>query len=90
MARKRGHAVDREERWDAELQPEPAIYEMACETPFESDTEDFYQDGDGTPCRSYNHNGCARGRLCQQKHSPDSMSIRDGLYVYPHLLARYF
>lgn len=50
-----------------------------AETLVLSDSSDYDHAGNGTPCRYYNHNGCARGSQCKFKHAPDNRSIRDNL-----------
>ncbi|KAF8874770.1 hypothetical protein CPB84DRAFT_1715571 [Gymnopilus junonius] len=45
----------------------------------DSETEDCNHEGNKTPCRFYNHAGCARGRSCQFSHAPDDNSVRDEL-----------
>ncbi|KAJ3554387.1 hypothetical protein NM688_g3137 [Phlebia brevispora] len=47
------------------------------ETGYTSDSSDFFHTGNGTPCRFYNHDGCAQGSLCRFKHAPDYLSVRD-------------
>ena len=59
----------------------PALDESDRDTPFESDSSDFHQQGFGIPCRYYIHAGCARGRECKYKHTPDNRSVRNYLYV---------
>lgn len=44
-----------------------------------SDSSDFEHQGNGIPCRFYNHNGCNRGTACSFSHAPDSKSVRDNL-----------
>ncbi|KAI0311175.1 hypothetical protein OF83DRAFT_1177837 [Amylostereum chailletii] len=44
-----------------------------------SDSSDFEHEGDGEPCRAYNHEGCEEGRDCPRSHAPDIESIRDKL-----------
>ncbi|KAI0264881.1 hypothetical protein BC834DRAFT_237306 [Gloeopeniophorella convolvens] len=46
-----------------------------------SDSSDCQHEGNGLPCRSYNHDGCASGAGCAFSHAPDFNSIRDELYV---------
>ncbi|KAH9483570.1 putative mitochondrial import receptor subunit tom70 [Psilocybe cubensis] len=57
----------------------PRIEDGPWETYEESDTEDCEHKGNLTPCRFYNHAGCARGSQCQYSHAPDDNSIRDNL-----------
>ncbi|KAF8955564.1 hypothetical protein BDZ97DRAFT_2080546 [Flammula alnicola] len=45
----------------------------------DSDTEDSMHLGNGTPCHSYNHDGCAQGAQCNFSHAPDTKSVRDEL-----------
>jgi hypothetical protein len=47
-----------------------------------SETSDFNHEGNGTQCRFYNHDGCARGPMCRFSHAPDMKTVRDGLYVF--------
>ncbi|KAI0065070.1 hypothetical protein BV25DRAFT_1989327 [Artomyces pyxidatus] len=44
-----------------------------------SDTSDFAHEGNGIPCRFYNHAGCNKGRDCSFSHAPDPKSVRDDL-----------
>ncbi|CDO78199.1 hypothetical protein BN946_scf184770.g2 [Trametes cinnabarina] len=45
----------------------------------ESDSEDYQHAGNGTPCKSYNHHGCSKGKGCRFRHAPDWKSVRDNL-----------
>ncbi|KAH8976948.1 hypothetical protein EDB92DRAFT_1898219 [Lactarius akahatsu] len=44
-----------------------------------SDSSDFNHEGNGVPCRSYNHDGCKQGLECRFSHTPDYKSVRDRL-----------
>ena len=46
-----------------------------------SDSSDWSHEGNGIPCRFYNHDGCLRGTDCRFSHAPDHKSVRDRLYV---------
>jgi hypothetical protein len=46
-----------------------------------SDSSDWNHEGNGIPCRLYNHDGCTRGNDCRFSHAPDLKSVRDQLYV---------
>jgi hypothetical protein len=46
-----------------------------------SDSSDWNHEGNGIPCRFYNHDGCLRGTVCRFSHAPDHKSVRDRLYV---------
>ncbi|TFY60955.1 hypothetical protein EVJ58_g4815 [Rhodofomes roseus] len=43
----------------------------------ESDSSEYEHDGNGTPCRYLNHDGCRHGSKCRWKHAPDTRSVRD-------------
>ena len=58
-----------------------------AETVVLSESDDFKHEGNGIPCRFYNHDGCNRGSACAYKHAPDNRSIRDKLYVHNHPLS---
>ncbi|KAK0213825.1 hypothetical protein IW262DRAFT_1279619 [Armillaria fumosa] len=45
----------------------------------DSDSSDFEHDGNGKPCRAYNHEECSQGSKCALKHSPDEDTTRDQL-----------
>lgn len=49
------------------------------ETEVLSDTSDYEHDGNGVPCRHYNHDGCQAGPDCKFTHAPDGCSLRDKL-----------
>ncbi len=38
-------------------------------------------EGNGQPCRAYNHNRCSQGSKCRFRHSPEDHTMRDELYV---------
>lgn len=44
-----------------------------------SDSSDYHHEGNGIPCRFYNHGGCNKGTVCAFSHAPDGKSIRDDL-----------
>ncbi|KAI0284828.1 hypothetical protein BC826DRAFT_1109520 [Russula brevipes] len=44
-----------------------------------SDSSDWNHEGNGIPCRFYNHDGCMRGTDCRFSHAPDHKSVRDRL-----------
>ena len=46
-----------------------------------SDSSDWNHEGNGIPCKFYNHGGCSRGPKCRFSHAPDHHSVRDKLYV---------
>jgi L,D-peptidoglycan transpeptidase YkuD (ErfK/YbiS/YcfS/YnhG family) len=46
-----------------------------------SDSSDWHHEGNGVPCKFYNHDGCLRGTNCRFSHAPDHKSVRDRLYV---------
>lgn len=46
---------------------------------YESDSSDYRHEGNGIPCKYYNHNGCSNGRDCSYSHAPDGKSERDAL-----------
>ncbi|KAH9031272.1 hypothetical protein EDB84DRAFT_1562290 [Lactarius hengduanensis] len=47
-----------------------------------SDSSDLNHEGNGVPCKSYNHDGCKRGSECKFSHAPDYKSVRDRLCVF--------
>ncbi|KIP07573.1 hypothetical protein PHLGIDRAFT_127540 [Phlebiopsis gigantea 11061_1 CR5-6] len=59
--------------------PDEDVLDFGEETAFLSDSSDFAHDGNGIPCRFYNHDGCRSGSGCKFKHAPDDRSIRDNL-----------
>ncbi|EJD52364.1 TPR-like protein [Auricularia subglabra TFB-10046 SS5] len=67
--------------YDTSDDEEPAINSM----PFppddgdESDTSDYFHEGNGTPCRYYNQSRCKRGVECSFSHAPDPRAVRDKL-----------
>ncbi|EIN04349.1 hypothetical protein PUNSTDRAFT_146568 [Punctularia strigosozonata HHB-11173 SS5] len=64
--------------YDSESDPEDPIYDS--ELGYTSDSSDFRHEGNGTPCKFYNHNGCKKGaKKCPFKHGPDNRSMRDDL-----------
>ena len=46
-----------------------------------SDSSDWNHEGNGIPCKSYNHGGCKRGNTCKFSHARDFLSVRDRLCV---------
>ncbi|KAF9220691.1 TPR-like protein [Gyrodon lividus] len=44
-----------------------------------SESSDCEHEGNGVPCKFYNHDGCAKGSACRFSHAPDSKSERDSL-----------
>ncbi|KAH9059677.1 hypothetical protein EDB87DRAFT_1577500 [Lactarius vividus] len=47
-----------------------------------SNSRDFNHEGNGVPCRSYNHDGCKQGPECKFLHVPDHKNVRDRLRVF--------
>jgi hypothetical protein len=45
----------------------------------QSDSSDYGHEGNGIPCRFYNHDGCKKGNNCPFSHAPDEKSVRDEL-----------
>lgn len=69
---------------DLDLSTETEQDDMASEaTLVLSDSSDYEHNGNGVPCKFYNHNGCAKGSMCGFKHAPDHRSLRDKLCVAP-------
>ncbi|TDL23899.1 hypothetical protein BD410DRAFT_786567 [Rickenella mellea] len=67
---------------DTEEEEFPPLDAEKWEIETESDTSDYQHDGNGVPCRYYNHGGCKNGSGplgCMFKHSPDDNSMRDKL-----------
>lgn len=61
---------------------EPALDDRPSEIVSDSDSSDCEHQGNGVPCRFYNHDGCAKGSKCKFKHAPTKdKSTRDQLYV---------
>ncbi|KAJ7449559.1 hypothetical protein FB451DRAFT_748310 [Mycena latifolia] len=50
---------------------EPGLDETPVEILSDSDSSDLEHEGNGVPCRFYNHDGCAKGSKCRFKHAPD-------------------
>lgn len=44
-----------------------------------SDSSEYEHEGNGTPCRYLNHDGCRHGAQCRWKHAADANSVRDQL-----------
>jgi hypothetical protein len=59
----------------------PELDEPKLELESVSDSSDWNHEGNGIPCRFYNHDGCLRGANCRFSHAPDHKSVRDRLYV---------
>ena len=60
----------------------PAFDDPPIEISSESDSSDFEHEGNGTPCRFYNHDGCRNGSTCRFKHAPTKeRTTRDQLFV---------
>lgn len=79
-----GDISDEEEdrnAWMVDASARPTLQDPDMETPFESDTDDLWHEGNGVPCRYYNHDGCKLGTACRSKHAPDNRSVRDHLCV---------
>ncbi|TFY64725.1 hypothetical protein EVG20_g5852 [Dentipellis fragilis] len=55
---------------------------VKVEIDYASDSSGCRHEGNGTPCRSYNHAGCTKGRDCPYSHAVDHNSVRDDLCVY--------
>ncbi|PBK64713.1 hypothetical protein ARMSODRAFT_918191 [Armillaria solidipes] len=45
--------------------------------PLQSDPDKH--EGNGQPCRAYNHDGCSQGSKCRFRHSPEDHTTRDEL-----------
>ncbi|KAI0264883.1 hypothetical protein BC834DRAFT_237374 [Gloeopeniophorella convolvens] len=57
----------------------PFTEQDATELESISDSSDCQHEGNGEPCRSYNHDGCSSGTQCVFSHAPDYNSVRDEL-----------
>lgn len=57
----------------------PHLDENGVEIDSQSDSSDYGHQGNGIPCRFYNHDGCNKGTRCSFSHAPDEKSIRDEL-----------
>ncbi|KAH9059441.1 hypothetical protein EDB83DRAFT_2552313 [Lactarius deliciosus] len=57
----------------------PSLSEKKVELESASDSSDWNHEGNGIPCRFYNHDGCMRGTGCRFSHAPDHKSVRDRL-----------
>lgn len=57
----------------------PSLSEKKVELGSASDSSDWNHEGNGIPCRFYNHDGCMRGTGCRFLHAPDHRSVRDRL-----------
>lgn len=67
---------------DVSGEPEPVEHDSSkglWEAATESDSSEYDHDGNGTPCRYLNHDGCRHGSRCRWKHAPDDRSVRDEL-----------
>jgi hypothetical protein len=60
----------------------PSLDETKVELESVSDSSDWNHEGNGIPCRFYNHDGCMRGTECRFSHAPDHKSVRDRLCVF--------
>jgi hypothetical protein len=60
----------------------PLLSNTKVELESVSDSSDWNHEGNGIPCRFYNHEGCKRGNDCRFSHAPDHKSVRDRLYVF--------
>ncbi|KAJ6591722.1 hypothetical protein DFH09DRAFT_1137799 [Mycena vulgaris] len=80
-----GQDLSSDEESDSEVEDDFDFFEPGLdETPeailSDSDSSDFEHKGNNTPCRFYNHNGCAKGSKCSFKHAPDKdKTTRDKL-----------
>jgi len=59
----------------------PSLSDTKVELESVSDSSDWNHEGNGIPCRFYNHDGCKRGNDCRFSHAPDHKSVRDRLCV---------
>ncbi|KAI9451491.1 hypothetical protein BJY52DRAFT_1125121 [Lactarius psammicola] len=57
----------------------PSLADPGKELESVSDSSDWNHEGNGFPCRYYNHDGCMRGVECRFSHAPDHKSVRDRL-----------
>ncbi|KAH9954655.1 hypothetical protein BC827DRAFT_1241630 [Russula dissimulans] len=57
----------------------PLLDDKKFELESVSDSSDWHHEGNGIPCRFYNHDGCTRGIDCRYSHAPDEKSVRDRL-----------
>ncbi|KAH9035205.1 TPR-like protein [Lactarius pseudohatsudake] len=57
----------------------PTLIDQGKELESVSDSSDWNHEGNGFPCRYYNHDGCTRGVECEFSHAPDHKSVRDRL-----------
>jgi hypothetical protein len=60
----------------------PQLDDTKVELESVSDSTDWNHEGNGIPCRFYNHDGCLRGTDCRFSHAPDHKSVRDRLYIF--------
>src|SRR6266702_306243 len=60
----------------------PSLSEKMAELESVSDSSDWNHEGNGIPCRFYNHDGCMRGTECKFSHTPDHKSARDRLCAF--------
>lgn len=63
------------------MQPEDYVLDEADEVMTQSDSSEWKHYGDGTPCENHNCDGCKNGSQCKFKHAPDTLTVRDELYV---------
>ena len=61
----------------------PSLDEPNLELESVSDSSEWNHEGNGIPCRFYNHEGCMRGIECRFSHAPDHKSVRDRLCAFP-------
>jgi hypothetical protein len=74
--------IEEEDSLDGEDESEsPQLDDTEVELESVSDSSDWNHEGNGIPCRFYNHDGCLRGTNCRFSHAPDHKSVRDRLYV---------
>ncbi|KAH9172552.1 hypothetical protein EDB89DRAFT_2166499, partial [Lactarius sanguifluus] len=57
----------------------PTFIDQGKELESVSDSSNWNHEGNGFPCRYYNHDGCTRGVECEFSHAPDHKSVRDRL-----------
>lgn len=60
----------------------PLLIDTKVELESVSDSSDWNHEGNGIPCRFYNHDGCKHGNDCRFSHAPNHRSVRDRLYVF--------
>ncbi|KAA1476438.1 hypothetical protein DENSPDRAFT_807198 [Dentipellis sp. KUC8613] len=69
---------------------EAALDLQRIEIDYASDSSDYRHEGNGVPCRFYNHAGCTKGHDCLYSHAVNHLSVRDdlGKNVCVYFLAR--